>query len=280
VLDEPERAVDRRYAMSGPAAVAKAAEMREARARDVDAHATMEEGWQFNAAVASSFEDMLERSIPAYATMRDIVGQLGRRFARRGTHVVDLGSSRGEGISLLLDHFGGLLHYDCVEVSQPMRDAFAERYGTWLQNGVVELHDMDLRHRFPFRGIEPGARPAAMASLVQAVLTLMFIPINYRQRLLRDCFEALLPGGALVLVEKVLGEGAELDQWMTASYHEMKRGHGYSQDEVTRKALALEGVQVPVTASWNVELLRRAGFTEVDCAWRHFNFGCWVALKG
>jgi tRNA (cmo5U34)-methyltransferase len=36
---------------------------------------------------------------------------------------------------------------------------------------------------------------------------------------------------------------------------------------------------VPVTAGWNEEMLRGAGFQEIDCFWRWLNFAGWVAVK-
>ena len=45
------------------------------------------------------------------------------------------------------------------------------------------------------------------------------------------------------------------------------------------ESVALEGVLVPVTASWNAELLRSAGFTDVDVFWRWLNFAGFVAIK-
>jgi tRNA (cmo5U34)-methyltransferase len=43
--------------------------------------------------------------------------------------------------------------------------------------------------------------------------------------------------------------------------------------------LALEGVLVPVTAAWNEQLLKGAGFSQVECFWRWMNFAGWVAVK-
>jgi tRNA (cmo5U34)-methyltransferase len=55
--------------------------------------------------------------------------------------------------------------------------------------------------------------------------------------------------------------------------------NGYTEAEVERKRLALEGVLVPVTAAWNEDLLFGAGFTSVDCFWRYLNFAGWVAVR-
>ena len=88
-----------------------------------------------------------------------------------------------------------------------------------------------------------------------------------------------LPGGALILVEKVLGKSADLDRAMVDVYYAYKRRMGYTQEEIDRKRLSLEGVLVPVTAEWNEDLLRTAGFRRVDCVWRWSNFAAWLALK-
>jgi tRNA (cmo5U34)-methyltransferase len=62
-------------------------------------------------------------------------------------------------------------------------------------------------------------------------------------------------------------------------YLDLKRHHGYSEEEIQRKKLALEGIQVPVTAAWNEELMKSAGFRTIDCFWRWMNFAGWLAVK-
>lgn len=86
-------------------------------------------------------------------------------------------------------------------------------------------------------------------------------------------------GGALIFVEKVLGSTADLDGVMVDTYYALKAQNGYSQEQIERKRLSLEGVFVPVTAKWNEELLYSAGFAEVDCFWRWMNFAGWIAIK-
>ena len=111
------------------------------------------------------------------------------------------------------------------------------------------------------------------------MLTVQFTPIEYRQRIIQQVHDALIPGGCFILVEKVLGATSGIDAMMVEEYWEMKGRKGYSKDEIKRKRLSLEGVLVPVTAHWNEELLKMAGFTDVDCFWRWMNFAGWVAVR-
>jgi tRNA (cmo5U34)-methyltransferase len=59
----------------------------------------------------------------------------------------------------------------------------------------------------------------------------------------------------------------------------MKGQNGYTEEEINSKRIALEGVLVPVTAKWNEQLLRDAGFNQVECFWRNLNFAGWIAIK-
>ena len=81
------------------------------------------------------------------------------------------------------------------------------------------------------------------------------------------------------LVEKVLGADAFSDRLLVETYYDRKGENGYSTDQITAKRRSLEGVLVPVTADWNVEMLKQAGFKHVECYWRHLNFAAWIGVK-
>lgn len=225
--------------------------------------------WTFDADVATVFEDMLRRSIPQYDVMRETVHSVGTRFVQPTTAIVDLGCSRGDALDPFVREYGAHNTFVGVEVSAPMAAIARERFAGYTRAGILEIRETDLR----------VAYPPVRASLTLAVLTVQFVPIEYRPALLRRIFEHTVAGGALVLVEKVLSTAAALDAVMTAEYLAMKRAHGYSDDEIARKRLSLEGVLVPVTAAWNEELLRAAGFAPIECFWRWMNFAAWVAVK-
>lgn len=223
--------------------------------------------WEFDQEVTDAFDDMLRRSIPQYDVMRESVFAFGRAFVRPGHAVVDLGCSRGEAMAPFVTAFSATSRFVGVETSEPMRQAAEARFASFGDR--VRILGLDLRAGYP----------QDKASLVLAVLTLQFVPLEHRLRVVRDAFESLCPGGAMIVVEKVLGESAALDALFVRLHHETKVRNGYGADDVARKRASLEGVLVPVTARWNVEMLRGAGFREVDCFWRWANFAAWIAIK-
>lgn len=232
-------------------------------------HMPSKSKWEFDASVADVFDDMLERSIPQYDLMRDTVHQLARRHVVPGGSIVDLGCSRGGALARLVDDFGSSNRYFGVDVSKPMLTAARERFAAYPP-GIVQIDELDLRTAYPDVG---------GACVTMAVLSLQFVPINYRQQIIANVFDHTRDQGAFLMVEKVLGSGARIDDMMVDMYHHMKAGNGYSKEAIDRKRLALEGVLVPVTAQWNEQLLRQAGFREVDCVWRWLNFAAWIAVK-
>lgn len=231
---------------------------------------TIPEGkWEFDASVAVAFEDMLARSIPQYDVMRQACFDIGKRYQQRKTDIVDLGCSRGEALLTFVDQFGAQNRFVGIDVSEPMLEAARERYQGLINAGVVSIRNFDLRNGYP----------DVFASVTLCVLTLQFTPIEHRLRILRDIYEHTAPGGALVFVEKVIGSCADIDSLMVDLYYDLKRTNGYTEEQIQRKRLSLEGALVPVTAKWNEELLHMTGFRQVDCFWRWMNFAGWVAVK-
>lgn len=225
--------------------------------------------WEFDEDVANVFDDMLSRSIPMYNAMRDIVFAVGRNYVQRKTAIVDIGCSNGNAIKPFVDKFGAYNTYRLYDVSEPMLRKAKEKYSDYVSNGLMCIEHYDLRN-----GIE-----SINASLVLSVLTLQFVPIEYRQKIVRSIYRNLESGGAFILVEKVLGNSADLDDMLVREYYDLKRGNAYTDEQISSKRKSLEGVLVPITARWNESLLHDAGFREVDCIWRYLNFAAWIAVR-
>jgi len=233
--------------------------------------------WVFDEEVTQAFDDMLERSVPQHDVMRDAVHDIAVVFleaqamhAQGPPLVVDLGCSRGQTMAMLVEtlHARQLeARFVGLDASGPMVQAARSRF---VDDPHVEILQLDLRERYP---------PVAPACVTLAILTLQFVPIEYRQSVVKQVYEHTATGGCFILVEKVLGQTAQLNDTMVARYLDVKRANGYSEEQIIRKRLALEGVLVPITASWNEELLTRAGFEAVDCIWRWMNFAAWVAIR-
>ncbi len=236
---------------------------------------TMPEGsWSFDQNVTDAFDDMLERSIPAYNVMRDLTTRLAIHYVQPGSDVVDLGCSRGAALAGVKDWFDRTTdrpgRYVGVDISEPMLEAAAARFRPSIESGDdVVIRFCDLRYAYP----------EVAASVTLAVLTIQFTPMEHRWRILQDAYNSTLPGGALLLVEKVLGASAELHATMDDEYLRFKGRNGYSDEAIARKRASLEGVLVSQTAFMNERMLHDVGFRHVDAYYRWLNFAGWIAVR-
>ena len=244
---------------------------------ELDTHVPGER-WEFNEDVAKKFDDMLDRSIPGYPQMRDLVYRLGSRFVTNDSMVVDLGASRGEASSRFIENFPAA-EFTLMEVSEAMLGELGSRFKS---NSNVAIFNYDLRNSvantatFLTRNARAKNRNI---DLVLSILTLVFVPINYRPSVIQAVFNSMNVGGAFIVVEKELGNSAFTQELLVDTYHEYKHDRGYSWEDIERKRLALEGVQVPVSTDTNKAMLEAAGFKVVECFWRHLNFCGYIAMK-
>lgn len=226
--------------------------------------------WVFDEQVTQCFDDMLSRSIPDYENMRELTKRVGAHYVTyMGARIVDIGCSSGGSILPFLNKFGAYARYSLYDVSDPMIAKCRKTFKPYIDLGLVEVQKHDIREGIPVKG----------NSLIISSLTLQFTPIEYRQAIMQSIYDSLIPGGAVLLIEKVLGNDSALDQVMVEEYYRIKRDNAYTAEQIRDKRKSLEGVLVPITAKWNEDLLRSCGFARIDCYWRYLNFAAWVAVK-
>ena len=216
----------------------------------------------FDERVAECFEDMINRSVPGYATIISMIGVLAR--------VYDLGCSLGAA-SLAIHAQVGHEDYRIIAVdnSPAMIRRLQERLAGKPPGGApLETRCADIL-----------TLPMAEASVVVLNFTLQFIPVEQREALLTRIYEAMQPGGVLILSEKILFPDPELNQLFIDIYHRFKEEMGYSRLEISQKRTALENVLIPETIEVHRHRAMAAGFRNFDVWFQCFNFASMVAFK-
>lgn len=226
--------------------------------------------WAFDEDVTKCFDDMLERSIPAYTDMRELVKRIGKKYVKPRTQIIDLGCSTGQSAKPFISEFKNNNQFKLYDVSKPMLEECRRRYEKEIKAGVVSVEYFDIRN---------GIDDYICASLILGILTIQFTPIEYRQKIIQSIYNGLAKGGAFIFVEKVLGANYDIDSMMIDEYYSIKSENQYTQEQIQAKRKSLEGVLVPITAKWNEDMLKEAGFKKIDCFWRYLNFCGWVAIK-
>lgn len=225
--------------------------------------------FKFDSEVAGVFEDMLNRSIPGYASIISTIGMLTKLYAKPDTNYYDLGSSLG---AASLSMRRNIEHAGCRIIAVDNSEAMIKRSRELIDkdnSGIpVDLLCEDIRNV-----------TISNASVVVLNFTLQFISPDERNSVTQSIYNGLNPGGLLVLSEKVIFEDEKMNERQVKRYHEFKRLNGYSDTEINRKKEALENVLIPDTQEEHFERLSRCGFTTYDIWHQLFNFISIVAEK-
>ena len=225
--------------------------------------------FKFDESVVNVFPDMIQRSVPGYQAIISAIGLLAERYAQEHSICYDLGCSLGAA-TLSMRHQISTKHCKIIAVdnSESMVQQF--KHNLMLDNGDIEVEVLcaDIREI-----------AIKNASVVVLNFTLQFIAIEDRLAFLKKIYQGLLPGGILILSEKLRFEDARQQTLQTDLHHMFKKTQGYSDLEISQKRSALENVLLAETFSTHQHRLNNAGFSSAELWFQYFNFASIIALK-
>ena len=236
--------------------------------------------FKFNQAVVDVFPDMLRRSVPGYESIITQSALLAERFVQPETHLYDLGSSLGATALSMRDALVGCepsqvagCEIHAIDNSRAMVEASQQLIAKTLNDSQssipIVVHEADLE-----------THVLQNASVVAMNFTLQFVDRQARAALMQKIANALRPGGAFILSEKICFDDEQLDQLYIDMYHSFKSANGYSDLEISQKRTALENVLIPDTLQTHHERLHTAGFAHTSVWFQCFNFASIIAIKG
>jgi tRNA (cmo5U34)-methyltransferase len=223
-------------------------------------------GFRFDEAVAAVFPDMIQRSVPGYSNIIAMTGLIAARHAIDHSRCYDLGCSLG---ASTLAMWSQLKQRPLQFVAVDNSEAMLARCRTQLpENANIELVCAALQDVV-----------VEQASVVVLNFTLQFVPLAQRNAVIQTIYDGLLPGGVLVLSEKICFDNVAMQTLTTELHHDFKKANGYSEMEVSQKRAAIDNVLVPETLAAHEYRLQQAGFQNFGVWFQCFNFMSLVAIK-
>lgn len=223
----------------------------------------------FDEKVVDVFPDMINRSVPGYSTIINLIGTIAQQRAQQDTSLYDLGCSLGAA-SLAMRH--RVTQTGCKIISVDNAEAMIERFEKIVQRDnsqipvdtvCADIQDVEIQN----------------ASVVVMNFTLQFIPLIQRQNILAKIFSGLNEGGCLILSEKLAFPDETENTMQIELHHAFKKSNGYSDLEIAQKRSALENVLIPETAAQHCQRLKETGFKHVFQWFQCFNFASFIAIK-
>jgi tRNA (cmo5U34)-methyltransferase len=226
-------------------------------------------GWTFSGAVADTFDDHVSKSVPLYDEGHKLICAMSDFFVKPGSRVYEIGSSTGTLTTKLAVHnahkagasFVGIdIEADMVAKAQDKARAAKMTNVNFVAEDIIAME------------FEPS-------DLIVAYYTVQFVRPSVRQMLIDKIYKSLHWGGAFILFEKVRGPDARFQDIATSLYNDYKLEQGYSTDEIVSKARSLKGVLEPFSSQGNVDLMKRAGFSDIMTMQKYICFEGMLAIK-
>lgn len=207
------------------------------------------------------FDRHIEMSIPNYSELKEYLLKIASYFIKDNCTVIDIGCSTGLLIERLSNDFANA-KYKGYDISDNLLGKAIEE----KRKNVEFIHDDVTKCNLPD------------ANLIFSVYLLQFLPIKERLPLLNKIYNALDPGGALIICEKTYQPQTKAHEILTFSYYDFKLKH-FSAEEILKKQFDLRKIMNPLTEEENVKLFKESGFKTIFSFWQSLLFKGWVCIK-
>lgn len=226
-------------------------------------------GFVFDDKVAAVFDDMIQRSVPGYATVIAMTKVIAEQYAAENSICYDLGCSLG---ASTLAMRRGIDKDNCRIIAVDNSPAMVKKC-----SDIVEADDSDV----PVEVVEADILDVDIKNASIAVMnfTLQFLAPARRDEMVQNIYDGMVDGGVLVLSEKIRYEDEQEDRFQISMHHNFKKLYGYSDLEISQKRKSLENVLIPDTLEMHRKRLADAGFKKYHVWFKCFNFVSLAAFK-
>lgn len=218
---------------------------------------------EFSFDTIKDFDSHIELSIPNYRHIWELIKSISSYFIVKNSNVYDLGCSTGIGLKLLsFQNKTENVRFIGYDVSENLlKDCHNTKLFSVFNSDIT-----DENITFP------------NASLILMVFTLQFLPTTKKQSVLKRIYDSLLPGGCLIVCEKIINESGRLQDIFTFSYYDFKE-KSFSKDEILSKQYDLRYIMKNQTDTELKADIEKSGFRYIEPFFQSLQFKGYLCIK-
>jgi len=196
--------------------------------------------WTFETPeIAAGFDAHVREQLPWYDMVTDAVVYIARNYMPKDCVITEIGASTGNMTKALLPTFNERdgVSYQAVEMSEEMCEVFNKN----IQHPLVTCHEANI---LDFSDANMDELDTSHVTIL--FLTLMFIPVNEREKLMKMLIRNSYKGGCIIVVDKVCDHGGYFATVLKRLTMQFKLQQGAKPEDVLNKEMSLAGVQIPL----------------------------------
>jgi len=212
----------------------------------------MAEKFDFN--TIKDFDSHILKSIPNYDLLVKTILSMSEYFISKDATIYDLGCSTGK-LLKVIPYNNLKIGYDCAELMPK-------------ESEDVKFVNIDLNDFFEIKN----------SCVVYSIFTMQFLNRERRQNYCDLVYKGLNEGGAFFLCEKIYQQDGLLQEILSFTHYDYKCNH-FTEEDIIKKERDLRYIMKPNTLQANLQLLNKAGFTNITTFWQSYNFVGLIAIK-
>jgi tRNA (cmo5U34)-methyltransferase len=212
---------------------------------------------EFSFDTIENFDDHINLSIQNYSGLIEHIKNIGTYFIKDNSIVYDIGCSTGKLIDILKSHNENRQNVKYIGIDKSSN----------LTKDNSDIINMDLK--------DWESKPFSFGL---SIFTLQFLDIKLRKKVLVELYKNLIPGGALIISEKIFMEDSIVQDVMNFAHYDFKR-KSFSSEDILSKQVDLRYIMKPLKESQNIKLFKETGFNTIEPIWQSLNFKAWLLIK-
>jgi len=222
--------------------------------------------WSFSGKIVKKFDEHILQSIPFYLEVQELYLFLSDFFIQNNSEIIDIGCSTGTFLEKLA----------FKNKKNPKKIVFE---GYDCSNEMISFCKKKKNFNIKFFKKDINKVDFNNSCLVMSFYTIQFIEPKFRQKLIDNIYSGLNWGGAFFFVEKTRGSDARFQDILNQIYIDYKLTRNFKPDEIINKSRSLKGVMEPFSNQGNIDMLKRAGFKDIETVFQYGPFKGFLCIK-
>ena len=224
--------------------------------------------WVFNDKVAKKFDLHVKQSVPFYSVFQKHIAKISEFFLKNDALIYDLGCSTGKTIEeifkLKIKTKFKVIGVDQNKLMIKLANQKLKKY----KRGNLKLIISNLKN-FKLK----------KCNLVISILIFPFLSLPIRNKLLKQIYNKLEIGGALITVEKIKSEYGIFEDLLNQLYYDFKLDKKISEKDIILKAKSLRSGMNVYDQEQTINFLKKNKFKKIDIFFKMYNFVGIIAFK-